>query len=142
MQRFRTGEPSLASAEPELELGTSERDAAALTAALPVKCRFRIDGGDVDPGGTGGRGTLAMRLPYNSPFFRAALPSCRYSGGGGGAPRPKDPRGTGTPPFSSNLAIRSRRAEPEPLPAGLLVVDDEADEVRGAEGDGDTTGDA
>ena len=54
---------------------------------------------------------LAIRLPYSSPFFLAALPSCVCVIGGGGAPSPKEPRGMGTPPFCSKRAIRSRRAE-------------------------------
>jgi hypothetical protein len=44
-----------------------------------------------------------MRLPYNSPRLFAGPFSAN-----GGAPKPKLPRGTGTPPFFSNLAILSR----------------------------------
>jgi len=52
-----------------------------------------------------------MRFPYIS---RLAL--CPPSAG---APNPKLPRGIGTPPFDSNLAIFERR-----LPAGLLAGDE------------------
>lgn len=44
-----------------------------------------------------------MRFPYNSPRFLG--PSTV-----GGAPSPKLPLGTGTPPLRSNLAILSRKA--------------------------------
>lgn len=43
---------------------------------------------------------------------------------------PNDPRGTGTPPFFSNLAIRSRSAELE-APATLDAIEDEADTLVG-----------
>lgn len=42
-----------------------------------------------------------MRLPYSSPAFRFVLNAA-------GAPRPKLPRGTGTPPMLSKRAALSR----------------------------------
>jgi hypothetical protein len=50
-----------------------------------------------------------IRFPYNSPRFFAGAFS-----GNWGPPMPKLPRGTGMPPFSSNLAILSRKP-PGPL---------------------------
>jgi len=54
--------------------------------------------------------TPGIRFPYISRL--ALCPSA-------GAPNPKLPRGIGTPPFDSNLAIFERR-----LPTGLLAGDE------------------
>lgn len=62
---------------------------------------------------------LGIRLPYSSPLFLAGIFSA-----GGGAPIPKLPFGTGTPPFFSNFAILSKTlgGPPPPPPAPLLRV--------------------
>ena len=61
-----------------------------------------------------------MRLPYSSPRLRG--PS-----DGGGAPIPKLPRGTGTPPFLSNFAILSRKpGAVAPATVAVLGVGDVA----------------
>jgi hypothetical protein len=44
---------------------------------------------------------------------------------GGGAPKPNEPRGTGTPPFFSNFAILSRRE------FGLRAEEEEEEEEEG-----------
>lgn len=66
---------------------------------------------DLLTGGPLGRPSPCIRFPYNSPRFFAAA---AFSVKGDGTPIAKLPRGTGTPPFSSNLAILSRRV---PVPA-------------------------
>lgn len=109
MHRLRNGISALASSV--LFLGRPSPSAVP-----PVYC-LRIEvGGELDPEFSESpvicRWTLAIRLPYNSPFLREASPSRVGNCCGGGAPRPKDPRGTGTPPFFSNFAMRSRRAFP------------------------------
>lgn len=62
-------------------------------------------------------GAMFMRLAYNSPVLRDWALSAT-----GGAPRPKEPLGTGgAPPLDSNLAILSRRPLVDEPPVGWLV---------------------
>jgi len=87
--------------------------------APPVDTHRFLGEGDSSAGGRGEEGRLGgvpiglpkpwIRFPYNSPRFFAGAFS-----GSWGPPMAKLPRGTGMPPFSSNLAILSRKP-PGPL---------------------------
>lgn len=63
------------------------------------------------------RPPLGIRFPYNSPVF------CEFENAGG-APKPKLPRGTGTPPILSKRAALSRTPATE---LGLRLVEYEVE---------------
>lgn len=101
-------------AQAELLIGLGVNCAADLLVSSPGEFR---EGGEVDgaagdvtalwpvfPGAVGRPFPRAVTLfPYSSRLFEEPASS------GGGAPIAKLPRGMGTPPFLSNLAILSRR---------------------------------
>jgi hypothetical protein len=95
---------------------TPARSRAAGPSNAPMELRRFFTPGDSSGTGNGeperlagplGLFTLGMRFPYNSRLVFSPL--------SGGAPNPKLPRGIGTPPFDSNLAILERRLPTEPL---------------------------
>jgi hypothetical protein len=101
---------------------TPVRSTGLGASAAPVDTRRFLAAfvlGDPSPPGSGeaerltgltgplGLFTPGIRFPYNSRLAFSPL--------SGGAPNPKLPRGIGTPPFDSNLAILERRLLAPPL---------------------------
>lgn len=94
--------------------------------APPVDTHRFLGEGESSAGGRGEQDRLGgvpiglprpcIRFPYNSPRFLAGAFSGNWE-----PPMPKLPRGTGTPPFSSNLAILSRKP-PVPLPGMFFAA--------------------